>query len=212
MTRSKRAFDLAVALPALVLLAPVFAVMALLIWLDDGGPVFFRQERVGRGSRPFRIWKFRTMVHDAEDRGPQLTVSADRRITRSGRLLRRCKLDELPQLLNVVSGEMSLVGPRPEVPRYVQFYTDEQRRVLDLVPGITDPASICYRHEGRILARAPDAERAYLDQVMPEKLRITLEYADRASLWNDFLTVQRTLLGPLFPTSITKRDKKTSCP
>ncbi len=195
MRGSKRAFDLFWTLPGLVALSPLLLLVAALIRREDGGPVFFRQQRVGGGGRPFRIWKFRTMVVDAERRGGQLTVGRDPRITRTGHWLRKCKLDELPQLLNVLAGEMSLVGPRPEVERYVALYTPEQRRVLDLAPGITDPASIRYRDENEVLATAADPEATYVQQIMPEKIRLNLEYAARANLATDFMVILKTLGG-----------------
>jgi lipopolysaccharide/colanic/teichoic acid biosynthesis glycosyltransferase len=181
------------ALIGLLTLWPLLLVIGAAIKLEDGGPVFFRQERVGIGGRRFRLWKFRTMVTDAERRGGQLTVGGDPRVTAAGRWLRQFKLDELPQLLNVLRGEMSLVGPRPEVPRYVGLYTAEQRAVLRLVPGITDPASIRYRDESAELARAVDPERLYVEEIMPEKIRLNLEYAARATPWTDFLVVLSTL-------------------
>ncbi|HEX9886639.1 MAG TPA: sugar transferase, partial [Longimicrobiales bacterium] len=141
----------------------------------------------------FRIWKFRSMAADAERTGRPLTVGDDPRVTRVGRWLRAWKLDELPQLLNVVRGEMSLVGPRPEVPRYVELYTLEQSRVLDLTPGITDPASIRYRNEAEALERADDPEAAYIDTLMPEKIRLNLEYGDVATVWSDLRVILRTL-------------------
>ncbi len=192
-SRPKRLFDLFWALLGLLLLWPLFLLVALLIKLDDRGPVFFRQQRVGRDGAPFRIWKFRTMVTDAERRGRQITVGRDPRITRIGALLRAGKLDELPQLLNVLSGEMSLVGPRPEVPRYVALYTPEQQRVLALTPGITDPASIEYRDENDLLAQSPDPDRTYVNDVMPAKIRLNLAYADHASVAGDFLVILNTL-------------------
>jgi lipopolysaccharide/colanic/teichoic acid biosynthesis glycosyltransferase len=160
--------------------------------------VFFRQERVGRAGRAFRVWKFRTMVPDAERRGGALTVGDDPRTTRVGRWLRDSKVDELPQLFNVLAGEMSLVGPRPEVPRYVARYSADQRRVLDLVPGITDPASIAYSRESELLARAADPERYYVTAVMPDKIRINLTYAAHANRWTDLKVVLETL-GHLRP-------------
>jgi len=193
MRWSKRLFDLFWSILGLLILWPLFLVVALLIKLDDKGPVFFRQERVGYKGRPFRIWKFRTMVVDAEKIGKPLTVGRDPRITRVGYWLRKFKLDELPQLFNVLVGEMSLVGPRPEVPKYVALYTPEQRKVLDLVPGITDPASIKYRDESEILGRSPDPDRTYLEEIMPEKIRLNLEYAAHATVWSDFIIVLKTL-------------------
>ncbi|MDF1554456.1 MAG: sugar transferase [Deferrisomatales bacterium] len=193
MSAKKRLFDLFWTVPGILILAPLFALAALAIKLDDQGPVFFRQERVGRNGLPFRIWKFRTMVVDAEAMGGQLTVGRDPRVTRVGRWLRHGKLDELPQLINVLTGEMSLVGPRPEVPEYVSMYTADQRPVLHLTPGVTDPASIRYRAESVILAQAPDPEAAYVEAVMPDKIRLNLEYAHRATLWSDFLTILATV-------------------
>lgn len=194
MTPAKRLFDLAAAGTGLLVLAPLLAAIAAVILVEDGRPVFFRQERVGRDGRPFRIWKFRTMVRDAERRGTAITVGRDPRITRIGHWLRRFKLDELPQLWNVVRGEMSLVGPRPEVPRYVALYTPEQRRVLALVPGITDPASIAYRDEAALLAESDDPERLYVERIMPDKIRINLDYAARRSLWSDLRVILETLV------------------
>lgn len=193
MRAGKRALDVTASLAGLVVLSPVLAAIAAAVKLDTPGPVFYRQERVGRAGAPFRIWKFRTMVAGAASLGPALTVGNDSRITEVGRLLRRFKLDELPQLANVLAGEMSLVGPRPEVPRYVELYTEAQRRVLDLVPGITDPASIAYRDEAALLAQRPDPEKAYVQEIMPDKIRLNLEYAGRASVRSDLGLIWRTI-------------------
>jgi len=190
----KRLFDLMVAGMGLLLLAPLLLVIALWIKLDSPGPVFFRQQRVGRFGAPFRIHKFRSMSGDAPLAGPQLTVGADPRITRAGAFLRRSKLDELPQLIDVLAGTMSLVGPRPEVPRYVAMYPAELRaKVLSVRPGITDPASIAYRDENTLLAGAADPERVYVEQVMPAKLQFAAQYVDRMSLWNDVRLIGATL-------------------
>ena len=190
----KRLFDILIAAAGLLLAAPLMLAIAVWIKLDSPGPVFFRQERVGRHGRAFRIHKFRTMRHDPSDRGPQITVGGDGRITRVGALLRNSKLDELPQLLDVLQGTMSLVGPRPEVPRYIQFYPADLRdKILSVRPGITDLASIEYRRESELLARAVDPERAYVEQVLPEKLRYAAQYVDRASLWTDIRLLWRTL-------------------
>lgn len=194
MSRTKRAIDVVGATLGLCVLCPIFAIIAGAIALCDDGPVFFRQERVGVDGTMFRMWKFRTMVKNAESLGRQLTVGDDPRITRLGRLLRRTKLDELPQLYNVLRGEMSLVGPRPEVPRYVAMYTHAERRVLALTPGITDPASLIYFDENGRLGAAADPERMYVEQVMPEKIRINLAYAARASALRDMRIVTSTLL------------------
>jgi lipopolysaccharide/colanic/teichoic acid biosynthesis glycosyltransferase len=192
----KRMFDVVVAGLALVLLSPLLLVLALCIRLDSPGPVFFRQERVGRHGRIFRIHKFRTMVPDAEARGLPLTVGRDPRVTRVGAFLRSSKLDELPQLIDVLQGTMSLVGPRPEVPRYVQHYPPALReKVLSVRPGITDLASIAYRRESELLARAGDPERAYVEEVLPQKLRYAEQYVDTASLWLDLRLIWRTLVA-----------------
>jgi lipopolysaccharide/colanic/teichoic acid biosynthesis glycosyltransferase len=191
---AKRLFDVAASLLGLLLLAPFLLLAALLVRLDSPGPALFRQERVGRNGRPFRILKFRTMCVDAESKGMSITVGADRRITRAGAFLRRYKLDELPQLLNVLRGEMSLVGPRPEVPRYVAMYPAEVReRVLSLPPGITDPASIVFRDEGEILAAASDPEAAYVREVMPAKLSHYLRYVEGRTFTGDLRIILDTL-------------------
>jgi len=191
---AKRAFDLLASTVGLLLLSPVFALVALAIRRDSPGPAFFRQERVGRGGAPFLIYKFRTMRVDAPGRGGQLTVGDDPRITRVGSVLRKYKIDELPQLINVFRGDMSLVGPRPEVPRYVARYDERQRAVLDVRPGITDPASIAYRDENAILAAASDPEAVYVREIMPAKLEMNLDYLARRSLLSDLGIILDTLL------------------
>jgi lipopolysaccharide/colanic/teichoic acid biosynthesis glycosyltransferase len=191
---AKRVFDLLLALVALVLAAPLMLLVAAAIRLDSPGPVFFRQQRVGQGGRLFRIHKFRTMVADAPDRGPAITVGDDERITRVGRFLRRSKLDELPQLIDVLRGDMSVVGPRPEVPRYVAHYPPALRdRVLALRPGITDPVSLAFADESALLARAADPEREYVDVILPRKLDAAAAYAARATLATDLGVILRTL-------------------
>jgi len=190
----KRLFDLVGAALGLLLLSPLLIGIALWIKLDSPGPVFFRQQRVGRFGALFRIHKFRSMSDGAPLAGPQLTVGADPRITRAGQVLRRTKLDELPQLIDVLAGTMSLVGPRPEVPRYVAMYPPELRdKVLSVRPGITDPASIEYVEESTLLARAADPERVYIEQIMPAKLRFATQYVDRMSVWNDVRLILATL-------------------
>jgi lipopolysaccharide/colanic/teichoic acid biosynthesis glycosyltransferase len=198
----KRLLDVAGAALGLLLLLPVFLVVALLIKLDSPGPVFFRQVRVGRHGKTFRIFKFRTMTHAQRTGDPQLTVAGDARITRVGAVLRRYKLDELPQLLDVLRGTMSLVGPRPEVPRYVDHYPDDHReRVLSVRPGITDLASLHYRDENTLLARAHDPEREYLDVILPAKLQYALDYVDNATVGHDLrvlgLTLRTVFVPPL---------------
>ena len=188
----KRLFDLLGAALALLLLSPLLLLIALAIRLDSPGPVFFRQLRVGRHGVPFRIHKFRTMAADAP--GLPLTVGADPRITRVGARLRDLRLDELPQLIDVLAGSMSLVGPRPEVPRYVAHYPPELReRVLSVRPGITDPASLLFIDEGELLRQAADPEREYIEVILPKKLQCAADYADRATLWTDLGLLARTL-------------------
>jgi lipopolysaccharide/colanic/teichoic acid biosynthesis glycosyltransferase len=188
-----RLFDLFWSILGLAVLSPGLLAVALAIKLEDRGPVFYRQVRIGRDGRPFRIFKFRTMTTGADRGGQLLTVGNDRRITRVGGWLRRCKVDELPQLINVVKGEMGLVGPRPEVPKYVELYTQDQARVLRMRPGITDAASIAYRHENDILQQCQDPERYYIDHILPDKIRINLEFPAGASVWSDFKIILATL-------------------
>lgn len=192
---AKRLFDLLAAGLGLLLLSPLLLALALWIKLDSRGPVLFTQERVGRFGKLFLIHKLRTMAADAPARGPQITVGADPRITGAGRFLRRTKLDELPQLWDVLRGEMSLVGPRPEVPRYVALYPEEMRSLLLSVrPGITDLASLEYRDEARLLATAADPERCYVEEVMPAKLRLSARYVKTRSFAGDLAVVWRTVL------------------
>ena len=191
---SKRLFDIVLSSLGLLLLSPALLVLAWWIKLDAPGPVLFRQQRVGRHGALFDIHKFRTMRSDAPELGPQITVGLDPRITRSGAWLRRYKLDELPQLWDVLRGAMSMVGPRPEVPRYVALYPDDLRvLVLSVRPGITDLASIEYRDESAVLARAADPERAYVDEVMPAKLALATRYVQNRSFWGDLKLIARTL-------------------
>ena len=188
----KRLFDLFGAATALLLLSPLLLLTALWIRLDSPGPVFYRQERVGRHGVCFRIHKFRTMRAGAA--GLPLTVGDDPRITRAGAFLRRTRLDELPQLIDVLRGAMSLVGPRPEVPRYVAHYPPDLRaRALAVRPGITDPASLDFIDEATLLARAADPEREYIDVILPAKLRRAADYAENASLATDLALLWRTL-------------------
>lgn len=195
---AKRLFDIACSLLALLLLCPLLLVVALWVRLDSPGPVLFRQQRVGRGGQPFAILKFRTMQVNAEAAGLQITVGQDPRITRTGAWLRRSKLDELPQLLNVLRGEMSMVGPRPEVPRYVALYPADQRAtVLSVRPGITDLASLAFRDESTLLARSADPERTYVEEILPIKLRHACNYVAQRSLWLDLRILALTALALL---------------
>lgn len=193
----KRFFDMTAALVGLVVLGPLFLIIAVLILVTMGRPVLFRQARVGRNERPFTIIKFRSMVRNADRQGPEFTTGGDARITPLGRFLRRTKLDELPQLVNILKGEMSFVGPRPEVARYVKLYNADQRRVLTVRPGLTDPASLAYHNEEEILARFTDTEKGYVEKIMPAKLELNLAYLEKAGLLRDLGLIFKTI-GRLF--------------
>jgi len=190
----KRAFDLFLSFTGFLILLPLFAIISLWIKLDSKGPVFFRQERVGRYGRPFRIYKFRTMNENAELCGGQITSAQDPRITLSGRFLRKFKIDELPQLINVIKGEMSMVGPRPEVRRYVCIYSDAYKNILKIRPGITDMASVLYRKESNMFQDSNDAERVYIHDILPEKIRLAEEYMKNSSITFDLRIIITTLL------------------
>jgi lipopolysaccharide/colanic/teichoic acid biosynthesis glycosyltransferase len=190
----KRGFDVLAAGLGLIVLSPLLVMIALAVRLDSPGPALHRAQRVGRYGRLFRLYKFRSMVVDADRQGPGITSAEDDRITRVGRIVRRTKLDELPQLLNVLRGEMSLVGPRPEDPRYVAMYTPEQRAVLEVRPGITSPASLAYRYEEAALV-GEDWEQTYIKEVMPAKLAIDLAYVRQPGFWRDMVILARTFLA-----------------
>ena len=191
----KRAMDIVISGGALLVLWPVLALIALAIKIDDPGPVFYRQVRVGKDGKEFRIFKFRTMIVDADKKGLQITVGRDNRITRMGALLRKTKLDELAQLINVFVGEMSFVGPRPEVPKYVELYTPYQRQVLLVRPGITDYASIAYRNENDMLEGAEDPERMYIDVIMPAKIELNMKYLREISPLADIRLILSTIVA-----------------
>jgi lipopolysaccharide/colanic/teichoic acid biosynthesis glycosyltransferase len=191
---AKRAFDLFFSAAGLLVLSPVLLLVATAVKLSSRGPVLFWQQRIGKDGRPFYIVKFRSMVGNAERLGPGITKDGDPRITRIGRFLRKTKLDELPQLWNVLVGEMSFVGPRPEVPRYVAHYTEEQRRVLELKPGITDLATLEFRNEEQLLSTAADTERFYLEYCIPRKIELNLAYARQATPWRDIIVIFRTVV------------------
>jgi lipopolysaccharide/colanic/teichoic acid biosynthesis glycosyltransferase len=191
---TKRLFDFLVSGFGLLVLLPIFLSLALWIKLDSKGPVFFRQERVGLGGKLFRIHKFRTMVVDAEQLGLQITVGADPRVTRVGHLLRKYKLDELPQLLDVIIGHMSLVGPRPEVPHYVACYPESVRSlVLSVRPGITDNASIEFKDENKILGQSINPNETYIKEILPIKIQYYLDYVNSRTFFGDFLIIMRTI-------------------
>jgi lipopolysaccharide/colanic/teichoic acid biosynthesis glycosyltransferase len=197
----KRAFDIIAASVGLVLLAPLLLVVSLLIKLDSPGPVLFRQERMGRGFHPFRIYKFRTMVQDAPGQGGMITFGGDPRITRLGQVLRTTKIDELPQLINILRGEMSFVGPRPEVQRYVELFREDYAEILKVLPGITDLASLRFRYEAELLGRCKDPEEEYVKRVLPEKIRLAKEYIGRSSFRFDVTLILKTVLSVLRETS-----------
>lgn len=193
----KRGFDIVASAMGLFLLSPLLVIIAAIIRLTSPGPILYRARRVGRYGREFTLYKFRSMVADADKHGPGITAADDPRITLIGKLLRRTKLDELPQLFNVLRGDMSLVGPRPEDPRYVALYTPEQRNVLDVRPGITSLASLRYRDEEALLTDK-DWEQQYIEQVLPTKLAIELEYTENATLWRDIVIILQTLWSIVF--------------
>ena len=188
----KRCLDVAAASILVVLLSPLFAVVALAVRLSGPGPILFRQARVGRGGKPFDILKFRTM-RVSQRPGSLLTTAGDPRVTRVGRVLRRWKLDELPQLINVLQGEMSFVGPRPEVPRYVDMFAETYRELLAVRPGITDPASVAFRNEEALLGRSPNAEELYVHEILPRKLELSQAYVRQRSLGLDLRLMARTV-------------------
>ena len=192
---AKRAMDIVLSACALAILWPLLLLIALAIWIDDPGPVFYRPVRVGRNGKTFRIFKFRSMVMDADKKGLAITVGRDSRITRVGTVLRKTKLDELAQLLNVILGQMSFVGPRPEVPKYVELYTPYQRQVLLVRPGITDYASIAYRNENDLLAGAPNPEAMYIEQIMPDKIELNMKYLREISPLADIRLILKTIVA-----------------
>ena len=195
----KRSVDLIVSCAGLLLLLPLFALIGTLIRLDSRGPIFFRQERIGQGLRRFTIYKFRTMCADAALKGSLLTVPEDLRITRLGRILRKSKLDELPQLLNVLRGDMSLVGPRPEVSRYVELFHHEYQEILRVKPGMTDLASLKYREESDFLRLAVDPEHEYVTRILPDKIALAREYIRRSSFLFDTSLIFKTVLRVFVP-------------
>jgi lipopolysaccharide/colanic/teichoic acid biosynthesis glycosyltransferase len=189
----KRAFDVCVASIGFVCLLPLLCVVAVLIKLDSNGPVLFRQERVGTRFRLFQIYKFRTMTRDAPLTGGPITCGGDPRITRVGRFLRRTKIDELPQLINVLKGDMSIVGPRPELRQYVERFRDDYCEILRVRPGMTDPASLKFRDEATLLGMSSDPMGLYVGSILPEKLNLGKEYVRRSSLLSDMVLIAKTL-------------------
>ncbi len=189
----KRVFDIVVSFFGLVVILPVFFIIAIAVIIESRGGVFYLQKRVGKNNKDFKIFKFRTMYTNSDKKGLLTVGSDDKRITKIGLILRKYKLDELPQLINVLIGNMSLVGPRPEVRKYVNLYTNEQKKVLGVKPGITDPASLKYSNENEILAQFDDPEKVYIEEIMQAKLNINLEYIKTRSLKSDFKVIIDTL-------------------
>ncbi|MDY3828331.1 MAG: sugar transferase [Clostridium sp.] len=193
----KRFFDIIVSLIGIIILGIFLIIISIIIKCTSEGPVFFKQIRVGKSGKEFKIFKFRTMVVNAESLGTQITIGKDKRITKIGHFLRKYKIDELPQLFNVFIGEMSFVGPRPEVPKYVAMYNETQREVLSVRPGITDLASIRYRNENEILGRAKNADEAedmYINEIMPDKLKLNLEYIEKSNVFYDIYIIFKTII------------------
>ena len=189
----KRCFDIFFSLLGILLLLWLFLIIAIAIKCSSKGPVLFKQERVGKDAKTFKIWKFRSMVVDAEAKGMQITTDGDNRITKVGKFIRKTKIDELPQLFNVLSGKMSFVGPRPEVLKYVALYDDEQLRVLSVKPGITDLASIEFRNENDLLDGDEDPEKKYIEEIMPAKLALNLKYIEKAGFFYDIGLIFKTI-------------------
>jgi len=202
----KRIFDLTFSIIGLILLSPLFIHIALRIKLCDGGPIFYRQIRIGRNREKFEFIKFRSMITDADRKGALVTATDDDRITTIGHFIRRTKLDELPSLWNVLIGDMSLVGPRPEVPRYVQYYKPEWERVFSVRPGITDLATLQFRDEQRVLACAREKEKAYIEVVLPLKINLALDYVNKMTFWFDFKILFLTIWGITLGRFLVKPD------
>lgn len=194
----KRGFDIIFGIAGLVLLGPVFLIMAVWIKLDSSGPVFYKQTRVGKNGRNFLLYKFRSMRVGSDKTGLLTVGEKDPRITKSGSYIRKFKLDEFPQLINVLRGEMSIVGPRPEVPKYVALYNEEQMKVLEVRPGISDWSSIRFRNENELLAQSENSEAFYISEIMPEKLRMNLEYIRTNNFWTDLKIIFMTLKKIIF--------------
>jgi lipopolysaccharide/colanic/teichoic acid biosynthesis glycosyltransferase len=190
----KRFFDIFFSFFGLLFLLPLFIIVAVLIKVNSDGPVFFRQERIGKDFRTFRIFKFRTMSMNTKKEGSLVTVAGDKRVTKIGALLRKTKIDELPQLLNVLKGDMSMVGPRPEVKKYVDLFKAEYKKLLTIKPGITDPASIKYSEEERVLALSQSWEDEYIKKVLPEKIRLSMTYVEEHNIVTDVKLILRTIM------------------
>ncbi|MAC96400.1 MAG: glycosyl transferase [Flavobacteriales bacterium] len=190
----KRLFDILSSAIAFILLSPILIVLAVAIMIDSKGGIFYKQKRIGKNGKAFMLYKFRSMRTGSDRKGLITVGSNDDRTTKVGRFIRKYKLDELPQLINILKNEMSVVGPRPEVEKYVQLYTAEQQKVLNVKPGLTDLASLAYINENEILGQAKDPEKTYVEQIMPAKLRLNLEYIEKQSFWFDLQIIAKTLM------------------
>lgn len=188
-------FDIFFSSAGIILLSPFFLVTAILIKLDSPGPVFFRQERIGKDFKPFSIFKFRTMKIDTSKKGSLITVKGDSRVTRTGSILRKAKIDELPQLINILKGDMSFVGPRPELRKYVEMFRKDYEKLLSMRPGITDPASIKYSDEESLLSGSPDWERDYISRILPEKIKLASNYVDSHNIFRDLWLIIKTIFN-----------------
>lgn len=204
----KRFFDLVISIIFLIIFSPLFLILGILIKRDSKGPVFYRQVRIGKNGKPFRIFKFRTMVNNADKSGVTSTKEDDVRIAKMGKFIRRYNLDELAQFINVLKGEMSIVGPRPEIPYYVNMFTDEEKIILAVKPGITDWACIWNPDESKLLAGSDDPDRDYLEKIRPEKIRLQLKYVKEYSFWIDLKIMLLTLKVHLFVPIIEKLRRK----
>jgi len=202
---TKRIFDIVLSLANLLILSPFLVLAGILIKLESKGPVLYKQLRVGLHGKPFYIYKLRTMEVGAEQKGPLITGAGDPRLTRVGGLLRKIKLDEMPQLFNVLKGEMSLVGPRPEAPKYVELYTDEYQKILTVRPGMTDPATVYFRNEEQLLAQAEDKEHFYINEIIPIKLELSLHYIKSRSLFYDIKLIFLETLALILPQAVFRR-------
>lgn len=209
---TKRLFDIVLSLAGAVILLPFFVILAVFVKLDSPGPVFYRQERMGKDFRPFKIYKFRTMIADADKQGLQITAGGDERITRVGKLLRKTKLDELPQLINVLKGDMSFVGPRPEVEKYVRMYKQDYDDILKLRPGITDIASLAFRDEESVLKGKQDPEEFYRNILLPQKIKLAKKYISNYSFWYDLKLIFLTFVRIIFPCDSPMTDIKNENP
>ena len=206
----KRIFDILLSIISIIILSPFFIIIGLIVGLTSRGGIFYRQIRVGKDEKCFKIIKFRTMVTNADKEGLSITVGKDRRITGAGKLLRKIRLDEMPQLFNILIGQMSFVGPRPEVPRYVELYNEEQKKVLKVRPGLTDYAAICFKNENELLAKSSDPEKEYIENIMPEKLKYNAGYIEDMSILTDLRILVLTVWAVLGGRVSIKMNGKTN--